>query len=71
MSDSKIVYLKDGDTLGIIVKVDASVWDPALSYPGVSKTYRVVASQYGPTLELVSIGEAIRLTTLGDKNDKD
>ena len=49
----KPIYVKDGDTVVFIAKMEPSVSDPALEIPGVAQAFRVIANSYGPTLLLV------------------
>jgi hypothetical protein len=52
-----IVYVKDGDNLNVIAKLDPSASDPAGLYPGVGQTFRVVANSFGPALKLVPLSD--------------
>jgi hypothetical protein len=57
-----IIYLKDGEVLGVVVEVGLSVSDPTFEFPAVAQSYRVVANSSGPILELVPLGkEPVRL----------
>ena len=51
-----VIYVKDGDNISIIAKLDPSAHDPMLNHPEIAMVYRVVATSHGPTLELVPLG---------------
>lgn len=48
------VYVKDGEDVTVIARLEPSVFDPNQSYD-VAQTYRVVANSFGPTLELMPL----------------
>jgi hypothetical protein len=60
---SNVLYVKDGDNLSIIVKLDPSVSDPALFVPAIAQTYRVVANSFAPILKLVPLADKPTLLT--------
>ena len=63
-----IIRVKDGDTLSVIVELDSSLHDPALQFPGVGQSFRVVAGSQGPILELIPLSNyPVLLSDLGDK----
>jgi hypothetical protein len=61
------VYVKDGDDLLVIVRLDFSLDDPMLECPAVAQQFRVIANSFGPTLKLVPVQEKVtKITDLSE-----
>lgn len=53
--NQQTVILNDLDMLLVVVRTGPSVGDPTGVNPAIARAYRIVAHQYGPTLELVPV----------------
>lgn len=52
-----VAYLRDGDSLSVVVALEPSVFDPMLTCAYMSQSYRVVANSFGKVLELVPLAK--------------
>lgn len=62
-SKRNIITVQDGDTIGVIVRMQPSVCDPALAKAAVAQSYRVVSNSSGPVLTLVPLANTPRVIT--------
>ena len=66
---TKYVKLQDGDNLSVIVETPPTVFDPTGSVVGVAQVYRVVATSFDPTLDLVPLGtKPVKLSNIPEED---